>query len=143
MVCIYCNGPTQVTNSRLQRRANQVWRRRACASCNNTFTTHEKADLETSLVIQYSAKDIRPFLRETLFVSVYESCKHRKQPIQDTIGLTQTIIDHVRADIVRGTVTRDVVTQRALEALQRFDTTAAALYAAYHPRTLQTPVKEQ
>lgn len=135
MVCIYCNGPTQVTNSRLQRRANQVWRRRVCASCDNTFTTHEKADLETSLVIQYSSKDIRPFTREVLFISLYESCKHRKQPVQDAIGLTQTVIDHVRADIVQGAVTRNVVVQRALDVLQRFDSTAAALYAAYHPRT--------
>jgi transcriptional regulator NrdR family protein len=132
MVCIYCGAATQVTNSRLQKRNNQVWRRRACTACYNTFTTHEKADLSTSLAVQYSIRDIRPFSRDTLYISLYESCKHRPAAITDADGLTQTVIALLRPHIAGATVHRDVIVTTATAVLKRFDATAAAVYAAFH-----------
>jgi transcriptional repressor NrdR len=133
MVCIYCSSSTQVTNSRLQKRANQVWRRRSCQTCGNTFTTHEKADLEAALAVRHQSGDIQPFSRDRLYISLYESCKHRAQPITDADGLTQTVLSLLRQDISNGSLTRDAIAQRALEVLQRFDSTASTMYAAYHP----------
>lgn len=135
MVCIYCGNPTQVINSRLQRRANNVWRRRTCPACDSTFTTHEKADLEASMVVRYSVTDIRPLSRDILFVSLYESCKHRAQPITDADGLTQTILEHLRPDVSNSGLTRNAIIRRSLEVLKRFDAVAATVYAAYHPLT--------
>jgi len=133
MVCIYCSSPTTVSNSRLQKQSNQVWRRRSCAVCGNTFTTHEKVDLEGSISVRFSTKDIQPFSRDVLFISVYESCKHREDAIRDADGLTQTIISQLRPAIQDGALSRREVAEVTLETLRRFDSAAATIYAAYHP----------
>jgi transcriptional regulator NrdR family protein len=133
MVCIYCGSPTQVSNSRLQKRSNQIWRRRSCAACDNTFTTHERADLSTALAVRYSARDIRPFSRDTLYISLYESCKHRPQAILDADGLLQTVLSLLRPQITNGTVTRADIIKTASAVLKRFDATGAAVYIAFHP----------
>jgi transcriptional repressor NrdR len=135
MVCIYCESPTNVSNSRLQKRSNQIWRRRNCQACGNTFTTHEKVDLEGSIAILFSTKEIRPFRRDMLFISVYECCKHRGDPVSDADGLTQTIINRLRSRIQDGTVLRHDVVNAALETLRHFDSVTATMYAAYHPVT--------
>ena len=133
MVCIYCGSETKVTNSRLQKRDNQVWRRRQCLGCDNTFTTHEIADLGGSVVVRYSVKDLAPFARDILFVSIFESCKHRKQAAADASALTQTIISHLRPHIAEGLLERDIIAAVAAATLERFDSSAATIYRAYHP----------
>jgi transcriptional repressor NrdR len=132
MVCIYCDNVTRVTNSRLQKRINQVWRRRACIVCGNAFTTHERADLYTALVVRHTNKDVQPFSRDRLYISIYESCKHRPSPIDDVTGLTDTILGVLRGSITTGTLDRIVIIKTATEVLRRFDGTAAAVYAAFH-----------
>lgn len=133
MVCIYCDSPTSVTNSRLQRRLNQVWRRRICTSCRNTFTTHEKADLANAIAIRQSDGRLTPFSRDRLFVSIYESCKHRAKPILDADGITQTVIARLRTELSEGTLDRGTIVAVTHPILERFDKAAATIYAAYHP----------
>lgn len=132
MVCIYCGNSTQVTNSRLQKRSNQVWRRRRCQTCKSTFTTRESADLSTSLAVTYSATDIRPFSRDTLLMSIYDCCRHRPSAIDDATHLTQTIIScFIKQN--NGTISRSAIVETCIDTLKRFDSTAATIYSAYHP----------
>src|SRR5579872_3157022 len=49
MNCIYCGGRTEVTNSRRQKRNNQVWRRRQCLKCKTVVTTQETIDYSSAL----------------------------------------------------------------------------------------------
>jgi transcriptional repressor NrdR len=137
MVCVYCGSSTGVTNSRLQRQSNQVWRRRLCANCHNTFTTHEKTDLSGAIAVKQSDGRLTPFSRDQLFISLYEACKHRARPVQDADGLTQTVITHLRAKLSEGTLDRDAIVNIVHPILKRFDEAAATMYAAYHP----TPLK--
>lgn len=132
MVCIYCGSSTQVKNSRLQRRANQVWRRRQCIACKAIFTTQEAAELTTSLVVQYATHQLQPFSRDKLFASIYESCKHRTEAADDAAALTKTITAALLKLQQEGNVLRDAIVRTTLETLQRFDPTAAAVYGAYH-----------
>jgi transcriptional regulator NrdR family protein len=132
MVCIYCGNATQVKNSRLQRRANQVWRRRQCAVCKAIFTTQEVIEVGTSLVVQYDSKTLVPFSRDKLFVSVYESCKHRAAAADDAAALTKTIIARLLRAQSNGTIICDAIVRCVRETLERFDPTAAAVYGAYH-----------
>lgn len=136
MVCIYCNGPTSVTNSRLQRRSNNIWRRRECGTCGNIFTTHEIVELGGSIVVQRSSnnnKDIDPFLRDTLFISIYESCKHREDATNDANAITQTVINKILKLVDKGTIGRNQIVDIAFKTLDSFDKTAATVYIAYHP----------
>jgi transcriptional repressor NrdR len=132
MVCIYCGSPTQVKNSRLQRRANQVWRRRQCTACAALFTTEESPELTTSLVVQHTTHQLQPFSRDRLFASIYESCKHRSQAADDAAALTKTVISTILQQQHEGNVLRDVIVRTTHQTLQLFDPTAAAVYSAYH-----------
>jgi transcriptional repressor NrdR len=133
MVCIYCRSSTQVANSRLQKRLNQVWRRRRCVNCGNTFTTHEIVDLGSSVVVRHPGGELTPFSRDALFVSIYESCKHRPDALSCSNALAQTVTGQLRDHISAGTLERDVIANVAATAVERFDPAAGVMYRAYHP----------
>lgn len=131
MVCIYCGNPTQVTNSRLQRRTNSVWRRRACTACAQLFTSIEQADMVTSILIDRNGA-LEGFDRDTLLLSVYDALKHRETALKDAQGLTRTIIANALKTATDSVVARGSLIKEALQVLERFDTAAATMYRAYH-----------
>ena len=133
MVCIYCASPTRVTNSRHQKRPNQVWRRRQCVVCGNNFTTHELIELSGTIMVRHSARKLAPFSRDALYLSIHESCRHRGTATNDATALTQTIITSLRPRIQSGVIGRDEIVTATLATLTNFDKTAAAIYKAYHP----------
>ncbi|HET8671528.1 MAG TPA: hypothetical protein VFM05_13125 [Candidatus Saccharimonadales bacterium] len=136
MVCIYCDGNTCVANSRPQKKINQIWRRRQCLDCGNNFTTHEFAELGSLITVRYSSRQLKPFSRDQLFLSIYESCRHRAQTISDSTALTQTIISQLYSHVSsEGVLERDSIATVAHTVLERFDNTAATVYAAYHLAT--------
>jgi transcriptional regulator NrdR family protein len=140
MVCIYCGSATQVINSRAQKRLNQVWRRRQCVVCGSVMTTHEATDLGATLRVAKNrdgkrAPALQPFDRDHLFVSIYESCRHRPEAITDAAALVQTVLAELRPKIQEGTVTRETLVEATKQVLERFDAVAATMYQAYHPPT--------
>jgi transcriptional repressor NrdR len=133
MVCIHCGAKTQVLNSRLQRRNNQVWRRRQCSSCGAIFTTEESALYSASWRIQDSNGTLKPFSRDKLLVSLYMSCGHRPTALSDAAGLTDTVIRRLLDQVVDGLLSKKVITEVSLVALNRFDKSAGTHYLANHP----------
>ena len=72
-------------------------------------------------------------MREKLFISIYESCRHRPTAISDAIGLTDTIINQcLGIQKPNGVIRRSDVILIASEVLTRFDTVAGTYYTAYH-----------
>jgi transcriptional regulator NrdR family protein len=137
MVCIYCASPTDVVNSRQQKRGNTVWRRRRCSQCTNVFTTTEAPDLSATFRVPSKANSAKllPFSRDKLFMSLYESCKHRPAALSDASSLTTTIISGLLKDQPQaGLLHRKHIAQTAHHLLSRFDKTAASVYLAYHPQ---------
>lgn len=132
MVCIYCGGNTQITNSRPQKRLNHVWRRRKCAACGAIFTTSETPDLLSSWRIR-KTKSLEPFSRDQLFLSLYDSVRHRKTAQSDATALTDTVINRVTSWVVDGSLMQNDLTRETTEILKRFDQVAATHYAAFHP----------
>lgn len=132
MVCIYCEGETSVINSRKQKRRNTVWRRRACNECNATVTSIESIDLENALVIT-SKKHHKPFSRDKLFISIYESCKHRSDAQTSATALTDTIITLLYPLIKNASVTRSNIIETTTKVLRRYDQPAAVYYKSFHP----------
>jgi len=132
MVCIYCGGSTKVTNSRKQKRTNAIWRRRSCNSCGGVFTTIESTDYSTALIVN-SSGDHTAFLRDKLFVSVYESCKHKKNAQLSATMLTDTIIKQLYPLIKDASLSVDAIRSITQQTLLRFDEAAGVHYKAYHP----------
>lgn len=132
MVCIYCGGPTTVTNSRLQKQLNQVWRRRHCENCGAIFSTHEAAGLSDSLMLRATNGSLEAFSRDKLFLSVYESCKHRKKAVDDASAITLTIIGNLSGFSATGEILRKELVDIVLRVLNNFDPTAASVYKGLH-----------
>jgi transcriptional regulator NrdR family protein len=132
MVCIYCGGDTKVTNSRHNKHANKVWRRRQCLQCNAIFSTYEAADYEKSWVVKSDGGSLEPFLRDKLFVSIYNSCRHRDGSLTDSIGLADTVIKLVAQNISDGVIERRLLRAMVAQTLERFDGAAATHYNAFH-----------
>ena len=133
MVCIYCGGETKVANSRLQKKTNQIWRRRLCLACGAIFTTEEQAVTDTSLLFIPKIGRSEPFLREKLLLSVYEALRHRKTAISDATALCDTIWQRLLPYIQSASLDRDHVVQVSSDVLKKFDQAAATTYLAYHP----------
>jgi transcriptional repressor NrdR len=131
MVCVYCSSETKVVNSRHQKKANQVWRRRECQSCGAVFTTLEGVDATQALRFQ-NAKHSEPFSRDKLLLSVYDSLRHRKTATEDATALTGTIMTGLYAFIQNATIQRDAVVEITATVLERFDKAAATSYRAFH-----------
>jgi hypothetical protein len=91
MVCIYCGGETKVTNSRRQKRNNQVWRRRQCLACQSVFTTHESVELESALSVNKGGR-LRPFLPDLLLQDLMLSLRDRQDAYTASREVMGTIV---------------------------------------------------
>lgn len=132
MVCIYCSSPTNVVNSRHQKRTNSTWRRRKCIECSAIVSTVESIDLDSSVLFQQDNKQA-PFIKEHLLLSIYESCRHRPTAVTDAIGLTNTVIAAcMRKSAKPGIISRDTLVQTTWQTLDRFDHAASTHYSAFH-----------
>jgi transcriptional repressor NrdR len=132
MVCTYCGGDTQVTNSRHQKRLNQVWRRRHCLNCGATFSTHEVAVYEGSWRVLTEKGSLTPFHRDKLFLSLHKSLEHRKRSVEDATGITNTVISLLLSQADKGVLEPTSIALTAHEVLKNFDNAAATHYAAFH-----------
>lgn len=132
MVCLYCGAKTHIINSRAQQRANQVWRRRQCWACQAIFTTEEVAAYTAAWRVRSSTGGLQPFSRDRLFLSLYKSCGHRQNAVQDAGALTDTVINKLGPWVTDGIVDWQTIVQTAQVALSRFDAVASVHYAAFH-----------
>ncbi len=132
MVCTYCGGDTQVTNSRHQKRLNQVWRRRHCLNCGATFSTHEAAVYEDSWRVLDAGAHLHPFLRNKLFLSLHKSLEHRRRSVEDATSLTSTVISLLQPQASDGSIEATAIAVTAHQVLLNFDKAGATHYAAFH-----------
>ncbi len=132
MVCVYCDGKTRVTNSRLQKRANSVWRRRECVKCGSVFTSIETIHYGHVWLVNSSQQHLKPFSVQKLQLSIYRSCQHRPNALTDAQGLTDTVIQKMRSSARKGVVDSQAITDIVQVSLNRFDTAASVHYAAHH-----------
>src|SRR5665213_2074944 len=130
MVCIYCQSRTRVTNSRLQKKSNKVWRRRFCPKCKNTFTSIEALHDLSFIVSDTNDPNWspKPFSRDNLFVSIYLSCGHRTNPVNDATALTDTVVAKLLSTVTDGSILKTDLLTIAESVLERFDPVASTSY---------------
>lgn len=132
MNCVYCQGDTKVVNSRHQKKLNRVWRRRTCLACGATFTSSERIDLSGSITVR-DIKRLEPFQRDKLFMSIFDSLKHRKTALNDATGLTDTVITQLYSHMQDAVLDKHQIIHTVTAVLQRFDKPASISYSAFHP----------
>lgn len=132
MVCLFCQSPTQVVNSRSQKKGQKVWRRRQCVKCGGLFSTFEQIDFPSSIVVTKSPTSHEPFSRDRLFLSIYNSLGHRPEAISDSTAITDTVINKLLLSAKNGKIDRLIIWNTILEVLHRFDPAAESHYRSYH-----------
>jgi transcriptional repressor NrdR len=130
MKCPYCNSESSVTNSRLQKRSNSVWRRRKCQKCHAIWTTSERLQASGTFKVQTNMLmvDFRP---ETLLISIYEVLKHRKSPDTDAQYVSNTVIEDLQ-NLKQPSFTTTQITTTTYNVLKNYDKLASELYKTIH-----------
>lgn len=136
MVCIYCDGKTQVINSRPQKRNNQIWRRRQCLSCGVIFTTHEGIDLSSLLIVEIGSKP-RPFLVDKLFTEVLLAMQDHKNCYETARETTNTIVAKLLKTPGKPVYDTRQISKITAQVLKRLDRHAWLRYLAEHPSVAQ------
>lgn len=131
MVCIYCAQKTIVTNSRSSKKLSGTWRRRKCVNCQAIFTSREYPDLSDTHRVKKQNNSIQPFSRDLLFVSIYQSCGHRRSALDDATALAETVTMLVVKSAQNGLISTTDISQHTYQTLNRFDKVAATYYKAY------------
>lgn len=132
MVCLYCGQDTFVTNSRLQKRSNQVWRRRQCKACRAIFTTLEAVDLPSTLIVDSRGRS-EPFLPDKLYTEVLLALQDRKDCYQDAREVTNTVIKQLLKLPNKPLFRPEQITKATADVLKRLDRRAYLRFAAEHP----------
>jgi transcriptional repressor NrdR len=131
MVCAYCGHETRVTNSRLQKRNNQVWRRRQCEACKAVFTTHEAIDLSSALLVG-SGASTSPFLPDLLFTDTLLALQDRKDAHIAAREISSTVIQKLLKMPEKPQFSSKTISKTTAEVLKRFDKRAYLRYVAEH-----------
>lgn len=131
MVCVYCGGETKVTNSRLQKRNNQVWRRRECLVCQSVFTTHESIQLESALSVTQGGRTT-PFLSDLLLKELMMALKDRKDVYTASREVLGTIVRKLLTLPQKPLFKPGEISKTTAEVLKRFDKQAYLRYQADH-----------
>ena len=132
MVCPYCHHDTSVENSRLQKRSNQVWRRRQCKACRAVFTTHEAIELSSTLLIQKNGST-SPFLPDLLFTDILLALQDRKDVYLAGREVSATITAKLLKLSSSPVFDSTDISKTSAQVLKRFDKRAYLRYISEHP----------
>jgi transcriptional regulator NrdR family protein len=131
MVCILCDSKTKTTNSRPSADGHQTWRRHTCKRCSAVFTTRESADMSIDYRFERADGLIEPFSRDTVFLSIVDSMRHRPDHIRESTALTQTVLSKLQSHN-RLIIRRRDVTEAVYEALRHYNIGTAQIYRSLH-----------
>lgn len=130
MKCPFCRGnTTDVFNSRPTKFGTQIWRRRRCLDCKESFTTYEAPDLGFMKVIKKSGRRQR-YSRAKLYSGIYGA--FLSIPAKETT--VDAVTDTVEAKILDAKVQEISSAQIAsvvLTTLKHFNTPAFMRFLAY------------
>lgn len=130
MKCPFCRAETtDVFNSRPTRFGGQIWRRRRCLECKESFTTYEQPDLAFLKVIKKNGRKQR-YSRAKLFSGIYGA--FLSIPAKETT--VDSVTDTVEAKLL-DTKKRELeateIAHIVLTTLKHFNTAAFVRYLAY------------
>jgi transcriptional repressor NrdR len=129
MKCPFCRTPTtEVYNSRTTKFGNQIWRRRRCNHCHESFTTYESANLGF-LKVRHRQKN-ESFSRATLYASIAKAFPsgHRESVVD---AITDTI-EAKLLDSRKRVLEPSSISHVVLATLKAYDKAAFLRYLADH-----------
>lgn len=130
MYCPRCKSEdTAVVDSRLAEEGRAVRRRRECTKCTHRFTTFERQELSTLIVVKRDGTR-EPYSREKLERGIWVACT--KRPVsQDKVDKMLTRLEEKwganKKEVSSSTVGNDV-----MKELRKLDKVAYIRFASVH-----------
>ncbi|MDD6214764.1 MAG: transcriptional regulator NrdR [Firmicutes bacterium] len=131
MKCPYCGFPeSKVIDSRPTEDGTSIRRRRECLDCRKRFTTYEK--LETiSLIVVKQDNSRQPYDREKVLRGLIRACE--KRPI--TYSQMETVVDEIESEFYQSMakeVTSTEIGEKVMNHLKELDEVAYVRFASVH-----------
>jgi len=131
MKCPYCRHPdTEVYNSRSTKFETQIWRRRRCQNCHESFTTYEAPDLGFLKVIKKSGRRER-YSRAKLYSGIYGAFLSIPQK-ETTVDAVTDTVESKLLDTRKRIIPTHEMADIVLSTLKHFNTAAFVRFLAYH-----------
>ena len=133
MRCPFCrSSKTRVADSRLSREANAIRRRRECLDCKRRFTTYEKVEDVTPLVIKKDGRR-EAFNRSKIYEGIKKACEKRPVSIDDI----EAFIDRLERELQesgRKEIPCTLIGERVMAQLREWDDVAYVRFASVYRR---------
>jgi transcriptional repressor NrdR len=131
MRCPFCSSrDTRVVDKRDSEDMAMTRRRRECQQCKSRFTTFERAEMSTLVIVKKDGRR-QPFDRQKLRASIETACT--KRPISaDTI---EQMVDHIETSLRRRDgleVPSSVVGDLVIDRLRALDQVAYIRFASVY-----------
>ena len=133
MKCLYCDcTDSKVIDSRSADDDRTIRRRRECTACGRRFTTYEK--LETiSLIVVKQDNSRQPYDREKVLRGLIRACE--KRPI--TYTQMEKIVDEIESELYQmmsREITSTEIGEHVMSHLKAIDEVAYVRFASVHKR---------
>ncbi|MDR3050164.1 MAG: transcriptional regulator NrdR [Oscillospiraceae bacterium] len=131
MKCMYCgHTESRVVDSRPTDEGSAIRRRRECEKCGRRFTTYEKVDSVTLLVIK---KDKRrePFDAEKIRRGLVKACEKRPVPLAEIDRLVREI-ETTAYNSLEQEIATTQIGEMVMDGLKRLDEVSYIRFASVH-----------
>ena len=130
MKCPYCQGETKVADSRAMDESNAIRRRRICENCGERFTTYERIERTTPVVVKRDASR-EPFDREKILAGVIKSCNKRRISMAQMEKIADEIENTAQNEPSRE-IYSECVGDMVMDALRVIDQVAYVRFASVY-----------
>ena len=131
MNCPYCgNLETRVVDTRDSEGQEAIRRRRECSGCGRRFTTYEKVE-EISILVLKRDGSPEPFDPEKLLRGLVRACTKRDVPLSRLEGVVEEIEAELRSGM-EYEVSSERLGEMVLERLQDVDPVAYVRFASVY-----------
>jgi len=130
MICPYCEAnDDKVIDSRASDGGKVIRRRRECIACGKRFTTYERVEQSTRLLVVKKDGTREPFDREKISGSIHAACGKRKIPAHILASMIDEIEEELHRQFDREVDTR-IVGERVMVRLKDADEVAYIRFAS-------------
>jgi len=132
-VFVYCprckSEDTSVVDSRLSEDGRAVRRRRECPKCEHRFTTFERQDVSTLIVVKRDGTR-EPYSREKIERGIWLACSKRPVSQEKIDAMLNKLEEKWRAN--QKEVSSSTIGQDIMRVLKKFDEIAYIRFASVH-----------
>ena len=131
MRCPFCNSTnTRVVDSRQVDSETSIRRRRECNDCKRRFTTYEKYEINSLIIIKKN-QEREAFDRNKILNGMIKSCYKRKVPLEVLENATKEIeleLNHLNKKEIPSSEIGELI----MEKLKNIDTVAYIRFASVY-----------